>query len=141
MNRFILIWLAPMLATAMPSARAGGDPAAGKAVFARCASCHQVGPSARGAFGPQLNGIVGRPAAEAGDFKYSEAMRRSGIVWSEQTLAAFIRSPGNVVPGTAMRFFGLGSEGRIEDLIAYLKSFDADGNPAGAVPSGAARRP
>lgn len=103
------------------AAHAAGDARAGSNVFAsKCASCHSVGPSARGGFGPQLNGIFGRVAGSTSDYQYSAAMKQSGIVWSEKTLAAFVSSPGKVVPGTRMRFWGLGSERQIADLLAYL---------------------
>jgi len=117
-----------MLAAASAPAPAAGDAAAGKRAFARCASCHQVGPSARSVFGPQLNGIIGRHAATAPDYRYSEAMRKSGIVWDEQRLAAFLRSPDKAVPGTSMRFWGLSDEKQIGDLLAYLRTFTPKGD-------------
>ncbi|MFJ1259955.1 c-type cytochrome [Cupriavidus sp. CuC1] len=103
------------------AAQATGDAQAGKGVFAsKCASCHSVGPSARAAFGPQLNGIFGRVAGGTTDYKYSPEMKKSGVVWSEKTLSAFIRSPSKVVPGTRMRFWGISDERQIADLLAYL---------------------
>ena len=111
------------LALQASAAHSAGDVAAGKAAFARCASCHQLGPSARGAFGPQLNGIIGRPAAASTDYRYSAAMKASRIVWSEKNLAAFIKAPGELVPGNKMRFFGIGNEQKIADLLAYLRTF------------------
>jgi cytochrome c len=115
-----LIFLSTLLAAA--SAHAAGDAAAGKLAFAKCASCHAVGPYAQAGFGPQLRGIVGRRAGASGDYKYSAAMRNSGIVWTEDKLAAFMRAPKDVVPGTSMRFFGIGSEQQIADLLAYLRT-------------------
>jgi cytochrome c len=118
-NKFLLATLLGLQLTAASAA----DTDAGKATFAaRCASCHAVGPSARGAFAPQLNGIVGRRAASTTDFRYSNAMKNSGIVWSEKNLAAFLRGPGDVVPGTSMRFWGLGNEQQIANLLAYLRT-------------------
>jgi cytochrome c len=116
------IWLA--LALILPAAisHAAGDTAAGKSSFATCASCHQVGPSARGGFGPQLNGIIGRPAATTSDYKYSVAMKNSHIVWTEKNLRAFLKSPADVVPGTKMRFWGIGSDKEIDNLLAYLRT-------------------
>jgi cytochrome c len=100
------------------------DIQAGKSAFAsKCASCHAVGPSARGYFAPQLNGIVGRRAASTKDFKYSEAMKKSGIVWSEKNLATFLNGPSDLVPGTSMRFWGISDEKQIADLLAYLRTF------------------
>ena len=120
--------IAPVAAAApLPSASpsvppASGDIAAGQRVFSRCASCHQIGGTAGAFFGPQLTGIVGRPAAATRDFAYSPAMKASRLVWTEQNLAAFIRDPKKVVPGNSMRFWGLSDQRQIADLIAYLRS-------------------
>jgi cytochrome c len=103
------------------AAQAGPDIQAGRAVFkARCASCHSVAP--RSTFGPHLHAIIGRPAASASDYRYSPAMKASGIEWSRQSLAAFLQAPGEVVPGTTMRFRGIGNGKQLEDLLAYLQS-------------------
>lgn len=110
-----------MATVCMSTAYAAGDPAAGKQAFLKCASCHQLG-SPRSGFGPHLHGIIGRPAAAATDFKYSEAMRGSRIVWTEDALRAFLKAPGKVVPGNAMRFTGIGSDREIDDLLAYLRA-------------------
>ncbi len=106
-------------------AAAGGDPAEGKKVFAPCASCHEVGPSARAGFGPPLNRLFGRRAGTAEGFKYSDAMKASGIVWSDASLAAFVKDPNRVVPGTKMRFRGLDDDCKIADLLAYLGTVQA----------------
>ncbi len=100
----------------------GGDVDAGRAEFARCAWCHQAGPSARSGFGPQLTGIVGRRAGAATDYKYSVAMKNSGVVWNEATLAAFVKAPQKVVPDNKMRFWGISDERRIANLLAYLRT-------------------
>lgn len=125
MRRTVFLPLALTAFTAIPTAAtAAADIQAGKALFAtRCASCHHVGRNARGGFGPQLNGIFGRAAGGTGDFEYSEAMRASKVVWAEDTLRAFIHSPGKVVPGTKMRFWGLSDDKQISDLLAYLQTF------------------
>lgn len=99
-----------------------GDPIAGKVIFNRCVECHQVGPSARGGFGPQLNGIVGRPAGSTTDYRYSDAMKNAGFVWTEDRLRAYLRDPDALVPGNKMRFFGIRSEREMNDLLAYLRS-------------------
>lgn len=112
----------PVCAGLPLAATAAGNVEAGKAAFRKCASCHQVGPSARGGFGPQLNGVLGRRAASTTDYRYSDAMRRSGIVWNEQTLGAFLRGPSDVVPGTRMRFWGISDAQQIADLLAYLRT-------------------
>ena len=113
-----------LLALSLPATvHAAADAEAGRTLFARrCASCHQVGPSARNGFGPQLNGIVGRTAGTA-DYPYSTAMRSAGLVWSHDTLRAFIESPDKVVPGNKMRFWGISDQRQIANLLAYLDRF------------------
>ncbi|WDZ95991.1 cytochrome c family protein [Herbaspirillum sp. WKF16] len=113
---------AVLLAFLSSSAWAAGDIVAGRAAFAKCASCHQVGPSARAGFGPQLQRVIGRRAGSTADFKYSPAMANAGFVWTEDKLRAFMKAPGDVVPGNKMRFWGIGSDRQIDDILAYLRS-------------------
>ncbi len=114
------------LAGAMPQhAVADGNPAAGRKVFAACASCHQAGPSARHAFGPQLNALAGRKAGTLPGYAYSPALKASGLVWNAATLAAYLRDPNALVPGTKMRFWGAGlGERDAADLLAWLAATD-----------------
>ncbi|MFL6632681.1 MAG: c-type cytochrome [Massilia sp.] len=119
--------LLPVLLLVLPLALAGcsrsDGPVDGATVFKPCASCHQVGPNARGGFGPQLNGLFGRRAGSTADFVYSDAMKASGIVWDERTLAAYLRDPDKIVPGTKMRFWGIHDENDMAALLAYLRTF------------------
>jgi cytochrome c len=48
-------------------------------------------------------------------------MRRSGILWNEETLDAFLADPLRVVPGTAMGYAGVADAQERADLIAYLR--------------------
>jgi cytochrome c len=121
MYKNLLLSLA--LSVLASTSHAAGDVAAGKRVFAKCSNCHQVGPHARGNFGPQLNGILGRTAGTTKDYKYSTAMSSSRVVWTEAKLRAFIKSPDDVVPGNKMRFFGISDEKQLTDLLAYLQTF------------------
>ncbi|OFA00618.1 c-type cytochrome [Duganella phyllosphaerae] len=122
MKKILLPLLLSALASA-PAQAAGkiGNARAGEAAFLKCASCHQVGKYAQPAYGPQLNAIVGRKAGTSAGYKYSEAMKRSGLVWTEANLAAFLRAPHDVVPGTSMRFWGIGDEQQVADLLAYMR--------------------
>jgi cytochrome c len=109
-----------------PLSALAADLARGARLFgSRCASCHSVGPSARAGFGPHLNGVFGRRAGSAPDYRYSPAMAKSTIVWNDKTLAAFLDEPDEVVPGTKMRFWGMGNESQVADLLAYLRSVQA----------------
>jgi cytochrome c len=103
------------------------DAAAGEKVFAACRACHQVGPTAKNGVGPELNGLIGRAAGSAPNYAYSTAMKGSGLTWDEPTFDEYIMSPKAKVPGTKMAYPGLKDEQKINDLIAYLKQFDASG--------------
>lgn len=105
-------------------AQAAGDAEAGATLFKRiCGGCHQVGESARGSFGPQLNGVFGRPSGSTTDYQYSDAMKSAGIVWTRETLTAYLEAPKKVVPGTRMIFWGLSDPEKIDNLLAYLQTF------------------
>ena len=54
-------------------------------------------------------------------FKYSKAMKGSGLTWDEETLKKYLTKPKKFVPGTKMAFAGLRKEKQRDDLIAYLK--------------------
>ncbi|CAI8818041.1 Cytochrome c2 [Pseudomonas sp. IT-232MI5] len=118
--------LALMLGTSLFStlSHAAGDPEAGAKIFPRlCGGCHQVGESARPGFGPQLNGIIGRPAGTSENYVYSDAMKNSGVTWDRETLIAYLKDPKGVVPGTRMIFWGLSDEEKLDNLLAYLQTF------------------
>jgi cytochrome c len=108
------------------AARAGaGDPMAGATVFRKCASCHNVDPSGRNGVGPNLRGVVGRPAARVPGFNYSPAMTASKLVWTEPNLARFLTSPRQTIPGTRMTFAGLPNPQDRANVIAFLKQAGA----------------
>lgn len=106
------------------------DAAAGEKVFAQCRACHQVGPNAKNAVGPVLNGLFGRHSGSVEGYNYSPANKNSGITWDEATFREYIQNPRGKIPGTKMIYAGLKDEQRINDLIAYLKQFDAQGQKA-----------
>ena len=125
MTTFRLVAAACLLLPFAAFAQLAGDPVAGRAAFQPCMSCHQVGPTARAGFGPQLNGIVGRPAGST-DYAYSAALKNAGIVWTEPLLKAFILDAQRTVPGTKMRFSSFGySDRKVTDLVAYLRGLPA----------------
>ena len=126
MKNAAVLTFALMLNTGLFSlqAEAAGDAEAGQKLFNRiCGGCHQVGTSARGSFGPQLNAIFGRAAGSTTDYQYSSAMKSSGVVWTRETLTAYIEAPKEVVPGTRMIFWGLSDPELVENLLAYLQTF------------------
>jgi len=50
-------------------------------------------------------------------------MKSSGIVWSRDKLIQYLEDPKAVVPGTRMIFWGLSDEEKIDNLLAYLQTF------------------
>jgi len=123
--RFALI--VPLALVFSPVAAQAQDAAAGEKTFAQCRACHQIGPTAKNAVGPHLNGVIGRKAGTVEGYNYSPANKNSGLTWDEATFAEYIKDPKAKVPGTKMVYAGLKDEKRIADLIAYLKQFDASG--------------
>ena len=103
------------------------DAAAGEKAFAVCKACHQVGETAKNNVGPLLNGIIGRKAGTVPGYSYTAANKSSGITWDEATFREYIKDPKAKIPGTKMIYAGLKDEQKTNDLIAFLKQFDADG--------------
>jgi len=114
------------------------DPlvAEGEKIYKKCSACHAVGAEAKNKIGPQQNDLIGRVAGTAEGYKYSTAMiaaGEAGLVWTEESLAIWLKGPKKYVKGTKMSFSGLKSDEDIAAIIAYLKTFDSDGMPeAGA---------
>jgi cytochrome c len=111
--------------TALVSAQ---DVEKGAVVFKKCAICHKIGPGATNLVGPELNGLDGRHSGSVDGFSYSDANKNSGIVWNETTFKEYIQDPRAKIPGTKMIFAGIKNEQEINDLWAYVKQFDAQGN-------------
>jgi cytochrome c len=101
-------------------AHADGDAARGELRFADCAACHSLAPGTNN-IGPSLAGLFGRRAGTIADFRYSPAMRRSGITWTSQMLDEFIADPQKLVPANRMPYSGMPNAADRADLITYLE--------------------
>lgn len=123
-----------MQMTQPPPARAIAD---GRVVYRKCQACHSL-EAGRTLIGPSLAGVVGRHAGSVPNFPYSPAMKQANIVWSEQTLDAYLTDPQKAVPGNRMPFPGLNSATDRFDVIAFLRSQSPD---AAAPVSAAAASP
>ena len=97
------------------------DVAAGKKVFKKCKACHYAAKD-KNKTGPHLVNLIGREAGTVEGYKYSKAMKSSGIVWDEDTLTAYLRAPKKYLKGTKMAFAGLRKDADIANVIAYLKA-------------------
>ena len=74
------------------------------------------------------NGLCGRPSGSVQDLNYSDANKKSGIVWNKATFTQYIKNPAATVPGTKMTFVGIPDEQKIADLWAYVSQFKDDGS-------------
>ena len=92
-----------------------------KVVADRCAVCHAQKAGAP-PLGPSLIGVVGRPAASVAGFPYSDALKKSGLTWTDANLRAWIADPSHTVPGTLMPHISLSDPAEQLYVIAYLKT-------------------
>ena len=93
------------------------DAGHGKSLFTACAACHTEKADA---LGPSLKGVVGRKAASLQNFRYSPAMTRSGLTWTEANLKDYLTNPQGKVKGNRMPFSGYPNAGDADDVVAYL---------------------
>ena len=115
---FIFIALAPLASTAI----AAGDATAGRTLYqARCSACHSLDYNG---VGPAHRGVFGRAAGQAPGFAYSDALKASRVVWSEEALDRWLSDPERFVPGQRMGINVPEAKDRA-DLIAYLKTATA----------------
>ncbi len=120
----VLTVMVLLAAASRPTAAA--DTARGQELYRKCVSCHTLEVNGRNRAGPRLHGLFGRVAGSVTDYRYSDALKGSGIIWTEQTLDAYLKDSEAFVPGTKM-YGGLSLDQDREDLIAYLRG--ATGGP------------
>ena len=74
-------------------------------------------------FGPNLRGVVGRPAGSVEGYTYSKTMMATlkGMVWNEAALNVWITNPQAWVPGVYMFYKQPDPEIR-RKIILYLKA-------------------
>ncbi|MET0281936.1 MAG: PQQ-dependent sugar dehydrogenase [Steroidobacteraceae bacterium] len=118
----------------------GADANAGRAYFrAQCALCHSAEPNDNGgAQGPNLQGVLGRRAAEGTGFGYSPALKASGLTWNDATLSHFLEAPTTVVPGSMM-VIPVPQQSDRDNLVAYFTAVRDGTLRANAGPGGPPR--
>jgi cytochrome c len=121
--------LALMLLFAAPLAAAEGDAKRGAQLFAQCMACHSTRDGEH-LTGPSLAHAWNHKAASAEGFqRYSDALKKSGVVWNAAALDKWLADPQALVPGTSMTFPGIKDAKARQDLIAYLRAVSEDKAP------------
>ncbi len=88
----------------------------------KCAVCHTLTPDGGRRAGPSLHGVFGREAGTLAGYRFSEALLRSEIVWTEETVdRLFDEGPDHVTPGSKMPMQRIARPEDRADLIAFLK--------------------
>jgi len=115
-------WVAAVVAAtavAFSAALADGDAERGARRFEECVACHAL-EKGKESVGPSLYGVFGRKAGEGADFRYSPALKRSGITWDAASIDTFIADPQAIVPGNRMPYADIADAATRADLIAYM---------------------
>jgi cytochrome c len=121
-NSLINALAATMLVTAVSAvgigtAQAAGDVVRGAVLYQRCQQCHSIADNHAG---PRHRGVFGRAAGTQPGYAYSDALRKSGVVWNEDTLDRWLTNPPGFVPGVNMLFHLTNPKDRA-DVIEFLK--------------------
>lgn len=124
MLRHLLISLAvcTCLSSNLHAADASDD---GRKAFSRCTSCHAVSGVKGGDFGPNLDGVFGKPVGHVDGYSYSTGMKKArdaGMVWDEAALDAYIRNPSKLIRSSLKSIPGIRDAGIRQRIIAFLKA-------------------
>lgn len=101
------------------------SPDLGKAIAAKCASCHTFDAGGANGTGPALFGVLGRKPGSHPGFAYSPGMTEyagSHPVWTWDELDQFVKAPQKHIAGTKMTFVGLKKQDDRVAMLAYLNS-------------------
>lgn len=111
-------------------AQSQGDAQRGAQAFGPCSACHSIKPGDH-MTGPSLAHAWGHKAGTAEGFtRYSDALKKSGVTWNEQTLDKWLTGPAAFIPGNSMTFPGIKEAKTRHDVIAYLKAVSEGKAPA-----------
>jgi cytochrome c len=111
-----------LVCAATGSVWAAGDAQRGQQAYeARCGGCHSVDADR---IGPRHAGVIGRRAGSVPGFAYSDALRKSGLVWDAALVERWLANPEALVPGQRMGYQLADAQVR-EDIVAYLTTLPA----------------
>ncbi|MGQ0672602.1 MAG: c-type cytochrome [Hyphomicrobium sp.] len=105
-----------------PPAALTGISAYGRDIYqGRCSNCHSIQPG-ESSLAPTLHGLIGRKAASIEGFPYSEKLTHLDLVWSADSLDAWLSTSSLDSPLLRMRHLGVESPADREALVAYLST-------------------
>jgi len=119
--KYIFIIIGMILIILTVSIANTADIVKGKKVFKKCVACHSL-EEGKNKMGPPLNNLLGRKAGSVKGYKYSKAMKNSGVVWNEESLDKFLTKPRKFIPKTKMSFRGIKKKSLRDDLISFFKN-------------------
>lgn len=116
-----LLTLSAVTLLSISPALADADAGKGKKIFNKCKACHAL-KAGKKKVGPSLHGIIGRQAGSETYYKYSKAMKASGVAWTADNLDKYLKAPKKFIPKNKMPFGGLKKAKDRANIIAYLKT-------------------
>jgi cytochrome c len=91
------------LLTLVGAARAD-DPKGGEIFANQCGTCHVLSATPEQRQGPNLYGVIGRPAGKLKGFKYSPAMAKAKFTWTKEKIDTWLTDSERLVPGSVMPY-------------------------------------
>ncbi|EON91766.1 cytochrome c class I [Marinobacter lipolyticus SM19] len=94
-----------------------------KLTASHCGACHTFKRDEPHGMGPNLHGLLDRPAGSAPGYDYSDSFlqRLGGQPWSRELLDAWLADTQALAPGSAMTYFQ-DDPGKRELIIQYFES-------------------
>lgn len=103
------------------------DPEQGRELATqRCDQCHKILSDDEVVLGPNqgvsLVGVYGRPIGSVEGFEYSDTLKDSEGVWTEDLIFSFAVDAMLTFPGTRMRWHDGWTDEEVAHIVAYFKS-------------------
>ena len=98
-----------------------GTTASGEIAFHRsCAACHSL-EKEKHRIGPSLFSIYGKKSGQSPDFRYSDAMQKLDITWTDENLSGWLADSQKFAPSSKM-WLKIPDDKTRQDIIAFLKA-------------------
>lgn len=101
------------------------DASKGAKVAGKCKACHTFDQGGANRVGPNLWGVYNANIMVAAGFGYSSAFQdKADLVWNDEALNGYLKSPRKYIPGNKMAFAGLKKPEDRANLIEWLKTLN-----------------